>query len=238
MCGKNAVVEPDSEIYEGAILGDKVRVGAMSTVFPQTKVWPGKIIPSGSRLGRSVIWGSQEQRPIFSKFGITGDIRGSLTPETITQFGLSYAAFLGEGSKVLVTNDFSGTADLAKRALVVGLRAGGVHVHDGGEVTGRLTRFAVQALGLDGALHAGSSRQEPMGAVIECWDAKGRPLSKRTRGKLKESMCGKITPFWRSGHWRFHPSGWAEEALLEAFGQTLRQQNPWFQGRAAPRASQ
>jgi mannose-1-phosphate guanylyltransferase/phosphomannomutase len=185
VCGKNAVVEPDSEIYEGAILGDKVRVGAMSTVFPQTKVWPGKIIPSGSRLGRSVIWGSQEQRPIFSKFGITGDIRGSLTPETITQFGLSYAAFLGEGSKVLVTNDFSGTADLAKRALVVGLRAGGVHVHDGGEVTGRLTRFAVQALGLDGALHAGSSRQEPMGAVIECWDAKGRPLSKADQRKIE-----------------------------------------------------
>jgi mannose-1-phosphate guanylyltransferase/phosphomannomutase len=185
VCGKNAVIEPESEIYEGVILGDKVRVGAMSTIYPKTKVWPEKIIPSGSRVGRSVIWGSQEQRPIFTKFGLAGDIRGSLTTETITQFGLSYAAFLGEGKKALVTSGFSGTADLAKQALVVGLRAGGVHVHDGGQVAGRLTRFAVQALAMDGALHATSHPQDPMGVVIECWDRRGWPLSKADQRKIE-----------------------------------------------------
>lgn len=185
VCGKNVVVESECEIYEGAILGDKVRVGAMSTVFPKTKVWPDKVIPSGSRLGKSVIWGSQEPRPIFTTFGLAGDIRGSLTPETITQFGLSYAAFLGEGKKALVTASFSATAHLAKQALVVGLRAGGVHVHDGGEVTGRLTRFGVQALALDGALHAASHPQDPMAVVIECWDHRGWPLSKADRRKIE-----------------------------------------------------
>ena len=132
-----------------------------------------------------MIWGSQEQRPIFTKFGIAGDIRGSLTPETITQFGLSYAAFLGEGKKALVTCDFSPTADLAKQALVVGLRGGGVHVHDGGEVTGRLTRFGVQALALDGALHVAANPQDPMAVLIECWDERGWPLSKGEQRKIE-----------------------------------------------------
>ncbi|HOB40300.1 MAG: sugar phosphate nucleotidyltransferase [Limnochordia bacterium] len=185
VCGKNAIVEPDSAIYEGVVLGDKVRVGAMSIIAPKSKIWPEKIIPSGTRLGRSVIWGSQEQRPIFTKFGIAGDIRGSLTPETITQFGLSYAAFLGEGKKALVTCDFSPTADLAKQALVVGLRGGGVHVHDGGEVTGRLTRFGVQALALDGALHVAANPQDPMAVLIECWDERGWPLSKGEQRKIE-----------------------------------------------------
>ena len=185
VCGKNAIVEPNSAIYEGVVLGDKVRVGAMSIIAPKSKIWPEKIIPSGTRLGRSVIWGSQEQRPIFTKFGIAGDIRGSLTPETITQFGLSYAAFLGEGKKALVTCDFSPTADLAKQALVVGLRGGGVHVHDGGEVTGRLTRFGVQALALDGALHVAANPQDPMAVLIECWDERGWPLSKGEQRKIE-----------------------------------------------------
>jgi len=185
VCGKNVVVEQDCEVYEGAILGDKAHVGAMSSIFPNTKVWPGKIIPSGTRLGRSVIWGSQEQRPIFTKAGVAGDIRGNLTLETITQFGLSYASFLGAGKKALVTCGFSGTADLAKQALVVGLRGGGVHIHDGGQVTGRITRFGVQALGLDGALHVAPHLQDPMTVVIECWDSRGWPLSKRDQRKIE-----------------------------------------------------
>ncbi|NLM41460.1 MAG: NTP transferase domain-containing protein [Firmicutes bacterium] len=185
VCGKDVVVEQDSEVFEGAILGDKVRVGAMSTILPKTKVWPEKIIPSGTRLHKSVIWGSQEERPIFTKFGLAGDIRGNLTPETITQFGLSYAAFLGEGEKALVTCGYSATADLAKQALVVGLRGGGVHVHDGGQVTARLTRFAVQALGLAGALHVAANPQDPTGVVIECWDQRGWPLSKGDQRKIE-----------------------------------------------------
>lgn len=185
VCASNVLVEPESKIYEGAVLGEKVQVGNMSTISPNTKVWPEKIIPSGTRLDSSLVWGSQEQSPIFSKHGIAGDLRGNLTPENLTQFGLSYAAFLGEGSRVLVTNDFSKTTDLAKRALVVGLRAGGLDVHDGGEVTGKLTRFAIQELALDGALHVASNLQNKSAVIIECWNAQGHLLSKADQRKIE-----------------------------------------------------
>jgi len=182
---KDVAVEKESEIYEGAVLGPKVRVGAMSTIAPNTKVWPEKHILSGSKLRESLIWGCQEQRPIFSKQGITGDIRGDLNPETLIKLGLSYGAFLGRQKKVLVTGDFSQAADLAKRALMVGLRSGGLEIRDGGEVTGRITRVAVQEMGLDGALHVGAAPGEPNFVCVECWDGRGRWLAKGDQRKIE-----------------------------------------------------
>lgn len=182
---KDVLVEKESEIYEGAVLGPKVRVGAMSTISPNVKVWPEKIILSGTRLRHSLVWGSQEQRPIFSKHGIAGDIRGNLSPETLVQLGLSYAAFLGRQRRVLITSDYSKVAELAKRALIVGLRGGGLDTRDGGEVAGRITRFAVQEMGLDGALHVGVSESDPNFVFMECWDERGRLLSKGEQRKLE-----------------------------------------------------
>lgn len=182
---KEVVVEKESEIYEGAVLGSKVRVGAMSTIAPETKVWPEKNILSGTRLRSSLVWGSQEQRPIFSKYGIGGDIRGSLSPETLVQVGLSYGSFLGRQKRVLVTSDFSKVADLAKRALIVGLRGGGLDTSDGGDTAGRLTRLAVQEMALDGALHVGIHPHDPNYVFVECWDGRGRLLTKADQRKIE-----------------------------------------------------
>lgn len=185
ICAMDVVVEKESEIYEGAVLGPRVTVGAMSTITPNSKVWPEKIILSGTKIRGSLVWGSQEQKPVFTKHGISGDIRGYLTPETLAQLGLSYAAFLGPKKRVLVTNDFSKAADLAKRSLVVGLRSGGLDTHDGGEVVGGLTRFSVQDMGLDGALHVGVKSGDPNVVFVECWDGKGRLLSKGDQRKIE-----------------------------------------------------
>ena len=185
VCAKDVVVDKESEIYEGAVLGPKVRVGAMSTIAPNTKVWPEKTILSGTKLRGSVVWGNQEQGPVFVKHGIAGDIRGSLSPETLIQLGLSYGAFLGKNKRVLVTNDLSNVAELAKRALVVGLRGGGLDTLDGGEVVGRITRFAVQELALDGALHVGTDGGDPNTVFVECWDGRGRLLSRGDQRKLE-----------------------------------------------------
>ena len=141
-------------------------MGAKSIIAPKSKIRPEKLNPSGTRLGRSVIWGSQEQRPIFTKFGIAGDSRGSLSPVTITQFGRSDAACLGEGKTALVTCDFSPTADLATQALGVGLRGGGVHVHDGGEGTGLLPRSGVHSFSPYRSLPVAAIPQDPIAFLI------------------------------------------------------------------------
>ena len=185
ICAQNVRLQPKVELYEGSVLGEKVEVGTMTAVTPNTKVWPEKRIPSGTKLRRSLVWGNQEGPSLFSKHGITGDFRGDLVPETVVQVGLSYASFLGAGKEVLVTSDFSTLGELAKEALMVGLRGGGVHVYDGGRVVGVLTRFMVQQLDLAGALHCSSESLEGNGVAIRCWDERGRLLSKGDQRKIE-----------------------------------------------------
>lgn len=178
LCAKNVHIQSEVEIYEGAVLGEKVQAGCLSMISSNIKIWPGKIIPSGSKLRQSLVWGNQERASLFSKAGISGDFRSDLAPEIITQVGLSYASFLGRDKRVLVTNASDNLAELAKEALGVGLRAGGLKVYDGGAVSGGLTRYAVQFLRLDGALHCTAGKSGENQVCIECWDGRGRPLGK------------------------------------------------------------
>ena len=97
---------------------------------------------------------------------------------------------------------------------MVGLRGGGVHVHDGGEVTGRLTRFGVQALALDGALHVAANPQDPMAVLIECWDERGWPLSKGEQRKIEGIYVREDYPRFGGAESRgFHPGGGSAQAL-------------------------
>ena len=185
ICAQNVRLEPQVELYEGSVLGEKVQVGTMTTITPKTKVWPAKHIPSGTTLRSSLVWGSQEKAGLFSRDGIRGDFRGDLSPEIITQVGLSYASFLGSGQEVLVTSDFSTLGELAKEALMVGLRGGGVHVWDGGQVVGMLTRFIVQELGLAGALHCSSGSAKNNQVTIQCWNEQGRFFTKGEQRKVE-----------------------------------------------------
>ncbi len=183
LCAKNVRLQSNVAVYEGATLGEKVQVGSSTSIAANTKIWPEKIIPSGSKLRQSIIWGNQERSSLFSQNGIGGDFRGDLTPEAITQIGLSYAAFLGKGGRVLTTHAPTSLASLAMDALTVGLRGGGLQVFHGGPVTGKISRYAVQYLGLEGALHCNSPSNNQI--LIECWDGRGRPLSKADQRKLE-----------------------------------------------------
>ena len=117
-----------------------------------------------------------------------------MNPETLIKLGLSFGAYLGRQKRVLVTNDFSEAADLAKRALAVGLMAGGVETLDGGGVTGRITRTMVQDMGLDGALHLAAESADPNVVSVEYWDARGRWLSKGEQRKIEGILSGKTIP--------------------------------------------
>lgn len=185
ICAKNVHLQEKVHAYEGVVLGEKTTVGAESTLIPNTKVWPEKNLPSGTTLRKSLVWGSQERSALFSKIGISGDIRGQMTPENIVQAGLSYAAFIGQGKKVLVTADSSAISRVGKRALISGLLSGGTNVLDGGTVAGNLTRFAVQILGLDGALHCEMISGRTNHINIQCWTREGRFLSKSDQRRIE-----------------------------------------------------
>lgn len=185
ICAKNVSISEQNHVYEGAVLAEKVRLGPMSVIAPGVKIWPEKNLPSGSRLRQSLIWGSQEQSSFFSQARIVGNLNGTLNLETLTQIGLSLAAFLGQEKDILLTYGAEKSVGLAKDALIVGLRAGGLNVQDGGEVAGNLTRFAVQKLGLHGALHLESPVSALNQIIITYWNEAGRLLSPGEQRKVE-----------------------------------------------------
>lgn len=232
ICAKNVRLEEKVQAYEGVVLGEKTLVGLESTLTPNTKVWPEKYLPSGTTLRKSLVWGSQERPTLFSKLGISGDIRGQMTPENIVQVGLSYAAFMGKGKRVLVTTDSSPIARVGKRALVSGLLSGGTHVLDGGTVAGNLTRFAVQILDLDGALHCETVPRRTNYVTIQCWTKDGRFLSKSDQRKIENLFLREDFPRVGSqdlGELAFVPS--LTEQYLDTLAELYYNRHPEFRVR-------
>lgn len=194
----NATVEAVVDAYEGSVIGEKTQVGQRSIVAPNVKIWPGKKIASGARLNDSVIWGNQEAASIFSKTGIKGDLRSTLTPELIVKIGLAYGAFIGAGKELIVSNDQSTISKIAKRALIAGLLAAGVKVLDVGTVVGNLTRFGIKYLGTAGALHCRSVAEASNIVNIQCWDNDGFWLGKTDERKIENLLWREDYP--RASH--------------------------------------
>ena len=185
VCAQNVRIERRAKLFEGVVIGENAEVGSYSTLRPNTKVWPEKRVASGTTLKQSLVWGSQERPSLFSKWGITGDLRADLPLEEIVRVGLSYGAFLGAGRRVLVTSDGSPNARVAKRALIAGLLNGGLNVLDAGTVVANLTRLGAPLYRADGALHCQSFASQPGLVNIQCWDSRGRFLSKSDQRRLE-----------------------------------------------------
>lgn len=182
---QNVQVHRRVKAFEGVVIGEYTEVGSHSTLTPEVKVWPKKRIASGSTLKGSLVWGHLERASLFSKTGISGDLRGQLPLEDIVRVGLSYGSMLGSGQKILVTGDGSPNARVAKRALIAGLLNGGLDVLDGGTVVGNLTRFGAPLFGARGALHCETLPGRPGIVNIQCWNHAGHLLSKADQRKLE-----------------------------------------------------
>lgn len=181
----NACVGAKTQVYEGSIVGEKSIIGSRTIIEPNVKIWPHKQIAAGSRLSDSVVWGSHSESTLFTKDGIKGDIRTSLTPEKIVRFGLAYGAFVGRGGAVLVSSDGSELGRVAKRALISGLLAAGINVYDTGSVHGILARFGVSYIKVDGGLHCRTLVEQENSVNIICWDQHGYWLSKDEQRRIE-----------------------------------------------------
>ncbi len=74
-------------VHEGAVLGDSTSVGESAVIEADVKVWPNKAIDAGTHVRKSIIWGSQGRRTLFSRFGVSGLVNVDLTPEFAARLG-------------------------------------------------------------------------------------------------------------------------------------------------------
>lgn len=185
--GKNAV-------FEGAVLGEGVSMGARSTLKPNVKVWPNKNIESGSVLNESMIWSKKGSRSLFGNNGISGTVNQELIPELVAKLGAVFGAYLKPGAKMVVGSDNFRAARVFKRAFISGVLTAGADVYDLGTLPTALTRHAVVTLGAQGGAQFRINPENPEGLLIEFLDKQGLNISKSTERAIENSLMSEDFP--------------------------------------------
>ncbi|MCL2569249.1 MAG: sugar phosphate nucleotidyltransferase [Oscillospiraceae bacterium] len=122
--GQNASLRRGSLLHEGSVIGDGTILGECSVVDPKVRIWPGKELPSGSRIKENLVAGQPRSGLRFSGGGaIRGETDLVITPEACLAIGSA----IGIEGRVGVSYSGEAAAHLAARAIACGVSAVGGH---------------------------------------------------------------------------------------------------------------
>lgn len=183
--GRGASLERGATLEEGGVLGDEVTVGAGALINPRVKVYPGRSVEAGAIVTTSVVREQRASRSLFGARGLSGLVNVGVTPLVAVRLGMAYGTTLKRGSLVVTGRDASRAARTMKRAVIAGLNASGVDVHDLELVPMPLTRFTVQGEQAVGGISVRTSPRDPEVVEIRLFDAKGADLSPGDQRKIE-----------------------------------------------------
>ena len=169
-------METGSAAYEGAVVGDGSIIERKATIKPGIKIWPYKRIESGAVVNSNLIWGNQFRRSLFGVDGVRGELNGDLTLENALRMGSAFAFMLGGAVPVVIGGDTWGPSQLLRKAVTVGLLAGGAEVIDIGETIAPVMRIAVTSLQAEGGIYIHSCSSNYGYSAIRFLDKEGLNL--------------------------------------------------------------
>ncbi len=175
-------------IFEGAVIGDGVQIGAGAVVQPNVKIWPSKEVDEGATITSSIIWGSQGRRVLFGRYGITGLVNIEITPEMCARLGAAYGATLARGATVTINRDAHFTPRMLKRAIIAGLPSAGVNVCDLRNVPIPIARYYTHASGAAGGIHVRISPFDNRVAEIKFFNHLGLDINSATERKIESTF--------------------------------------------------
>ncbi|MFW5435453.1 sugar phosphate nucleotidyltransferase [Paenibacillus apiarius] len=181
----------DVHIQEGAVIGHGCALGDKSHIRPQVKLWPDKKIQPHSTVHTSLIWSEEAPAALFGGKGIVGRANGDITPEFAGKLAAAYGSVLPSDAAVVLGSGTHPFDTLLKSVFAAGLRSLGIHVTDIGAASMECTRFAVQTLKADGAVHvqlyAASNDLQAEQVMIQWTDAQGMPIAKGLERKIENA---------------------------------------------------
>ncbi len=186
--GKQCVVKPKANIFEGAVIGDNTVIGEGAIVRPNVKIWPNKVIENGAVVASSVVWGTQVRRTLFGRYGASGLVNVDLIPEFATKLGVAYGAALPRGSVVTINRDPHRTARMVKRAIISGIPSAGVHVWDLKTVPIPVARYVTRVSPAVGGVHVRVSPFDPRVIDIKFFDHRGLDIDRGMERKIENSF--------------------------------------------------
>lgn len=173
----NVRVGQEASLEEGVIVADDTSIGDTSIIKRDVKIWPRKVIESGSTVTANLIWGEKWRKSLFEGAIIKGLSNIELTPEFVAKLGCAYGTMLPKGSFVLGGRDSSLASRMLKRCFVGGILSAGVNVRDMKMTPQPLLRYKLKTFGEVGGFQFRQAHDDPAALEIVFFDGDGLDFS-------------------------------------------------------------
>lgn len=214
--GSRVQVQAGAGVYEGAVVGEDSVIKERGTLLPAVKLWPHKLIETGTTVRESVVWGTRQSKNVFGVEGIGGLVNVEMTPEFAARTAAVFGTVTGRGKAVAVSSDVHPATSMLRRAVTAGLQSVGAHVLDLGTATMPMHRFAVRSLACGGGIHVRLSAREPERAVLLFTDGHGANIARGLERKIENLLAREDFP-------RVEPFAVREPASLKGMAEAYVQ---------------
>ncbi|KAF1086415.1 D-glycero-alpha-D-manno-heptose 1-phosphate guanylyltransferase [Sporotomaculum syntrophicum] len=187
--GSRVQVQAGSSVYEGAVIGSNTVIKERCMVNPDVKLWPHKIVETGSVVRESMVWGSGAPRHIFGLEGISGIANIEMTPEFASRVAAAFADTLGARPRVCLSSDIYSPSRLIRDALNCGLRSAGAQVYQLPDGITPMHRFGVSRLQCDGGMHVRISPRQPEAVNIIITNSQGGNIARSAERKIENLLA-------------------------------------------------
>lgn len=147
------IMKAKATLLEGSVISDHCSIGVNSTIRPEVKLWPKKVIGDNSTISTSIVWGEGVGRQYFGLSGIRGIPNVEITVDFITRLAAAYGTVLDMDAEIVVSSDRDRYAQVLKRAFCSSLQSTGINTIDIGAATTPVNRYAVKVLSVHGGVH-------------------------------------------------------------------------------------
>lgn len=186
--GANSDLKFGVGMDKGAVVANDCHIGNGAILQPHVKIYPFKSVEPGAIVSRSIVWQSAGPRGLFGERGVAGLINVDVTPETALRLAMAYASTLPQDATVVACRDLSRAARVFKRAMLVGLNAGGIDCHDLELVPIPVARMYGRSERAAGGFAVRAAPMDPASIEIQFFDDRGNDLAPSGQRALERAF--------------------------------------------------
>ncbi|MEM4312047.1 MAG: sugar phosphate nucleotidyltransferase [Nitrososphaerales archaeon] len=183
--GEKCLIWDGTQILNGAIVGDECKIRKYSTIKPNVKIWPGKIIEPYSIVSSNLKYGIKWPNYLFLYNGIVGQVNLEITPEMATKIGGAIGSWLGYNKIVAIGRDNTLQSRIVKRAIISGLLASGVKVEDLKDLPLPAQISHLLNRSLNAGIYVSSNINQPEQVAIRVFDYDGFDIDSKDQRKIE-----------------------------------------------------
>ncbi|UNC93424.1 sugar phosphate nucleotidyltransferase [Candidatus Contubernalis alkaliaceticus] len=182
------IVKAKATMLEGSVISDHCSIGVNSTIRPEVKLWPKKVVADNSTISTSIVWSEGVGPQYFGLSGICGIPNVEITVDFITRLAAAFGSVLDMDAEICVSSDKNNYAQVLKRAFCSSLQSTGINTIDIGAANTSVNRYAVKVLSVNGGVHLRLVEEGDPRILIEFLDNFGINTDKNWERKIENTL--------------------------------------------------